>query len=180
MPNKTDIEYIKKEYNKIRNLFLAGQYQDVVTKTKVLLKKDPFQATFYNYIALSYNNLKKINLAKEYLLKGLEFNPKNQSLLVNLSSIYRAEQNFIDSEKILKEILRQNPNHITALSNLANLKRDLNKDDEATKLYELASKIDSTNVTLLANLAISYQTTGEFKKCEEILKKIEILKIYIL
>tara|TARA_B100000900_G_scaffold283021_1_gene242368 strand:+ start:202 stop:1755 length:1554 start_codon:yes stop_codon:yes gene_type:complete len=175
MPNKTDIEYIKKEYNKIRNLFLAGQYQDVVTKTKVLLKKDPSQATFYNYIALSYNNLKKINLAKEYLLKGLEFNPKNQSLLVNLSSIYRAEQNFIESEKILNEILRQNPNHFTALSNLANLKRDLNKDDEATKLYELASEIDSTNVTLLANLAISYQTTGEFKKCEEILKKIEIL-----
>ena len=99
MLNKSDIEYIKKEYNKIRNLFLAGQYQDVITKTKVLLKKDPYQATFYNYIALSYNNLKKINLAKDYLLKGLEFNPKNQSLLVNLSSIYRAEQNFIEAEK---------------------------------------------------------------------------------
>ena len=53
MLNKSDIEYIKKEYSKIRNLFLAGQYQDVITKTKVLLKKDPYQATFYNYIALS-------------------------------------------------------------------------------------------------------------------------------
>ena len=175
MLNKSDIEYIKKEYNKIRNLFIAGQYQDVVTKTKVLLKKDPYQATFYNYIALSYNNLKKLNLAKDYLLKGLEFNPKNQSLLVNLSSIYRAEQNFIDAEKILKKILNENPKHFTALSNLANLKRDLNKDEEATKLYEQASKIDDTNVTLLANLAISYQTTGEFEKCEGILRKIEIL-----
>ena len=175
MLNKSDIEYIKKEYSKIRNLFLAGQYQDVITKTKVLLKKDPYQATFYNYIALSYNNLKKINFAKDYLLKGLEYNPKNQSLLVNLSSIYRAEQKFIDAEKILIKILEENPNHFTALSNLANLKRDLNKDEEATKLYEQASKIDATNITLLANLAISYQTIGDFIKCKEVLKKIENL-----
>ena len=175
MINKSDIEYIKKEYNKIRNLFLAGQYQDVITKTKVLLKKDPYQATFYNYIALSYNNLKKINFAKDYLLQGLEYHPNNQSLLVNLSSIYRAEQNFTDAEKILIRILKENPNHFTALSNLANLKRDLNKDEEATKLYEQAHQIDGTNLTLLANLAISYQTIGEFEKCKEVLKQIENL-----
>jgi len=175
MLNKSDIEYIKKEYSKIRNLFLAGQYQDVITKTKVLLKKDPYQATFYNYIALSYNNLKKINFAKEYLLQGLEYHPNNQSLLVNLSSIYRAEQNFTDAEKILIKILKENPNHFTALSNLANLKRDLNKDEEATKLYEQAYQIDRTNLTLLANLAISYQTTGEFEKCKELIKQIENL-----
>ena len=90
MPNKTDIEYIKKEYNKIRNLFLAGQYQDVVTKTKVLLKKDPSQATFFNDIALSYNSLRQIDIAKslwshrddsnfEYCLTGKN---KNHSLLL--------------------------------------------------------------------------------------------------
>tara|TARA_B100000900_G_scaffold405738_1_gene415764 strand:- start:738 stop:2291 length:1554 start_codon:yes stop_codon:yes gene_type:complete len=175
MPNKLDIEYIKKEYNKIRNLFLAGQYQEVIDKTKVLIKKDPYQATFYNYIALSYNNLRKLKFAKEFLLRGLDYNPKNQSLLVNLSTIYRTEQNFIDAEKILREILDTNPNHFTALSNLANLKRDLNKDEEATKLYEQAYKLDNTNITLLANLAISYQTLGEFDKCKEILKQIEFL-----
>ena len=91
MLNKSDIEYIKKEYKKIQNLYLAGQYKEVIQKTKVLLKKDPSQATFFNYIALSYNSLRKIDVAKEYLLKGLEYNPNNQSLLVNLSSIYRAE-----------------------------------------------------------------------------------------
>ena len=66
MLNKSDIEYIKKEYNKIRNLYLAGQYKEVIQKTKVLLKKDPFQATFFNYIALSYSSLRKIDVAKKY------------------------------------------------------------------------------------------------------------------
>ena len=77
MLNKSDIEYIKKEYKKIQNLYLAGQYKEVIQKTKVLLKKDPSQATFFNYIALSYNSLRKIDVAKEYLLKGLEYNPNN-------------------------------------------------------------------------------------------------------
>ncbi len=175
MLNKLDIEYIKKEYNKIRNLYLAGQYKEVIGKTKVLLKKDPYQATFFNYIALSYHNLRKIDVAKEYLLKGLEFNPDNQSLLVNLSSILRAEENFIESEKILSEILKKSPNHFTALSNLANLKRDLNKDEEATILYEKAYELNRTNITLLSNLAICYQTTGNFTKCKKILKEIELL-----
>ena len=175
MLNKSDIDYIKKEYNKIKNLYLAGQYKEVIQKTKVLLKKDPYQATFFNYIALSYNNLRKIDVAKEYLFKGLEYNPNNQSLLVNLSSIYRAEQNFIDAEKILKEILEETPNHFTAISNLANLKRDLNKDGEATKLYERAYNLDKTNITLLSNLAVCYQTIGDFDKCKKILKEIELL-----
>lgn len=175
MINKTEIEYIKKEYNKIRNLFIAGQYKSVVEKTKILLKKDPTQSTFYNYIGLSYHHLRKPEIAKEFLLKGLEINPKNQSLMVNLGSVLRATQNFIEAEKILKKVLEKNPNHFTALCNLANTKRDLNKDIEATELYEKAYNIDKSNITLLANLSITYQTIGEFDKCKKILNEMEKL-----
>ncbi len=175
MLNNRDIEYIKKEYKKVKNLFLAGQYKEVIEKTKVLLKKDPTQATFYNYIALSYNNLRMAEVAKQFLLKGLEINPKNQSLLVNLGSTLRATQNFDEAEKNLKKVLNENPKHFVALCNLANIKRDLNQDIEATQLYEQAYDIDKTNPTLLANLAITYQTIGQFDKCKKILKEMEIL-----
>ena len=175
MLNNRDIEYIKKEYKKVKNLFLAGQYKEVIEKTKVLLKKDPTQATFYNYIALSYSHLRMSEAAKQFLLKGLEVNPKNQSLLVNLGSTLRAMQDFAEAEKNLKKVLNENPKHFTALCNLANIKRDLNQDNEATKLYEQAYHLDKTNLTLLANLAITYQTIGQFDKCKKILKEMEIL-----
>ena len=175
MLKKTDIEYIKKEYKKIQNLFLAGQYEKVIEKTKILLKKDPLQATFYNYIGLSYGHLGKNELGKKFLLKGLEINPNNQSILVNLGSMYRSSQNFVEAEDILNKVLLNNPNSFTALCNLANIKRDLNKNEEAIKLYEKAYDIDPKNLNLLNNLSISYQTIGEFDKCKEILKKTETL-----
>ena len=87
MLKDSDLEYIKKEYKKIQNLFLGGQYEAVINKTKILLKKDPGQVTFYNYIGLSYSHLGKIELGKKTFLKGLEIFPKNTSLLINLSSL---------------------------------------------------------------------------------------------
>ena len=175
MTSQSDIAYIKKEYDKIRNLFSAGQFKKVIEKTKILLIKDPSQATFYNYLGLSYSHLRKPDIAEKFLLKGLEVHPNNMSLLVNLGSVLRVTQDFDGAEKALKKVLEQNPNHFTALCNLANLKRDLNKDHEATKLYEKAYKIDKTNVTLLANLSITYQTIGDFNKCKKILEEMEIL-----
>jgi len=175
MTSQSDIAYIKKEYNKIRNLFSAGQFKQVIEKTKILLIKDPSQATFYNYLGLSYSHLRKPDVAEKFLLKGLEVHPNNMSLLVNLGSVLRVTQDFDGAEKALKKVLDQNPNHFTALCNLANLKRDLNKDHEATKLYEKAYNIDKTNITLLANLSITYQTIGDFDKCKKILEEMEIL-----
>lgn len=175
MIKKTDIDYIKKEYKKIQNLFRAGQFEKVIEKTKILIKKDPDQITFYNYIGLSYSHLGKVELAKRVLLKGLEIDPNNQSLLVNLGSIYRISQNFTEAEKTLNKVLLNNSNSFTAICNLANIKRDLNKDHEAIKLYEQAHKIDSKNFNLLNNLSVSYQTIGEFDKCRETLKQIELL-----
>ena len=175
MLKNSDIEFIKKEYKKIQNLFLARQYVKVIEKTKVLLKKDPSQITFYNYIGLSYSHIGKIEIAKEFLLQGLKINPHNPSLLVNLASIYRISQNFSEAENTLKKVLDNNPSHFTALSNLANIKRDLNKDKEATKLYEQAYKIDNKNINLLVNLAVSYQTIAEFEKCKKVLEEIEMI-----
>ena len=49
-----DVEFIKKEFKKVQNFFYAGEYEKVIEKTKVLLKKDNSQVPFYNLIGLSY------------------------------------------------------------------------------------------------------------------------------
>ena len=43
-----DVEFIKKEFQKIQNYFSVGDYEKVIEKTKVLLKKDNSQVPFYN------------------------------------------------------------------------------------------------------------------------------------
>ena len=60
-----DVEFIKKEFKKIQNFFTAGEYEKVIEKTKVLLKKDNSQVPFYNLIGLSYRQLGKNDLAED-------------------------------------------------------------------------------------------------------------------
>ena len=52
MKNNIDINYVKSELVKIQKYFLEQKFEKVVEKTKKLIKKDPNQVPFYNYIGL--------------------------------------------------------------------------------------------------------------------------------
>jgi Flp pilus assembly protein TadD len=168
-----EITFIKKEIEKIHNFFNAKMYEKVIEKTKILIKKDPYQTPFYNYMALSYRQLNQATKAKDILIKGLELRPKSQSLLNNLASTYRILENFTEAEKILIEIININPKNASALCNYANLKRDLNQNKGAIELYEKAFLIDQNNFTILINLSSTYQIIGEFEKSKFYLKLLE-------
>ena len=46
MISQKDISYIKKETNKIQNLYTEKNFEKVIEKTRKLLKKDPTQDNF--------------------------------------------------------------------------------------------------------------------------------------
>ena len=63
-------EYLEKEFNKINNLFVSKNYEMVIEKATALLKKDPEQVTFYNYIGLSHRQLGELTKAEHILKKA--------------------------------------------------------------------------------------------------------------
>ena len=170
MKNLSESDYLKSEYKKINNLFLTNKFDAVIEKSKKILKKNPKQIPFHNFLALSYREKGKIFLAKEILLNALKINPDSQSLLVNLGSTYRVLIEFDKSEKFLKKALSINPNNINALVNYANLKRDTNNYNESIELYEKAYKINNKIPTIIINLAGIYQIVGKFKLSENYLE----------
>jgi hypothetical protein len=52
-----NIRYLEKEVEKIKTLYLNKKFEQVIKKTKTLLKKNPNQPMFYNLIGLSYLEL---------------------------------------------------------------------------------------------------------------------------
>ena len=122
MIKKLDISHIKNEYKKIQNFFLVGNYEKVIEKTKVLLKKDPSQTTFYNLIGLSYKQLKNFELAEKTFNSGLKVNSRSISILCNLGALYRNWERFEMAEEIFKRALEINPKDLNVLVNYANLK----------------------------------------------------------
>ena len=168
-----DLQYIKSEFSKIQKYFLIKDYEKVILKTKVLLKKDRTQITFYNYIGLSYRELNKFELAEETFKAGLKINAYASSLLCNLGALYRIWGKYIDAEIILKRALEINPKDFNALFNFGNLYRDLNKVELAIASYNKAFEINPKNEVLLTSLAATYQIDGNFEKSKEIINLLQ-------
>ena len=75
---------------------------------------------------------------------------------------YKALLEYKKSEDLFKEIIKRNQNYINAYVNLGNLKRDLNKFEEAIVLYQKALTINEKNPIVLYSLALAYQGLGKF------------------
>lgn len=172
--NNHDINFIKTEFTKIQNYFIAQKYDKVIEKTLVLLKKDPNQVTFYNYIGLSYRQLGKNDLAEEIFKKGLKKFPNSPTIICNLAALYRILTRFEEAENYFKRGMELKNNDFNLLCNYANLKRDLNQNKEAIKMYSKAYEINKHNETLLLNLAGTYQIDADFEQSKQILREIQL------
>ena len=164
-----DLQYIKSEFSKIQKYFLIKDYEKVILKTKVLLKKDRTQITFYNYLGLSYRELNQFELAEKTFKAGLKINAYASSLLCNLGALYRIWGKYSDAKIVLKRALEINPKDFNALFNLGNLYRDLNDVQMAITHYNKALEINPKNEILLTSLAATYQIDGNFEKSKEII-----------
>ena len=174
MINQKDISYIKKETNKIQNLYTEKNFEKVIEKTRKLLKKDPTQTIFYNLIGLSYRQLNNLEQAERVFNQGLKVNPNSASILVNLGAVYRAQEKYDEAKKTIKLALKINEKNFSALINYANILRELNQNLEAIDYYKKAMLINAENETLLINLAASYQIIGNFMESKKILNIINI------
>jgi len=172
MIKKLDAQFIKSELNKINNLFLSANYEKVIEKTKVLLKKDPTQTPFYNFIGLAYKQLNNFSMAETVFKSGINIRPDAPSLLCNLGALYRVTERLGESEELFKKALKLHPRNLSVLVNYANLKSDLNQMEEAIALYKKGFEIDNNHETLLINYAGAFQIIGDFEKSKEILKLI--------
>ena len=171
MKNKIDSEFIKAEFQKIQNYFLSKRFDKVIEKTKVLLKKDPYQVPFYNLIGLSYRQTGKYREAESIFLKALKIFPKNLSVLSNLGSLYRSMTQYKKAELYLLEALKLKSEDFNTLINYANLKGDLNQNKESILFYEKAYKVNNKSEPLLLNLANAYRIGGNFESSKIILKE---------
>ena len=140
MIKKLDINFIKSELKKIQNLFAAGNFEKVIEKTQILLKKDPTQTPFYNFIGLAYKQLNNLEMATSVFISGLKIRNDSPSILCNLGTVYRATEEFDKAEEVFSRALKLHPKNLSVLVNYANLKSDLNK----IEVYEVSKWLNSS------------------------------------
>ena len=172
MITREDILFITKETKKLQNFFEKGDFEKVIKKAKILLRKYSTQPILYNLIGLSYKQLNNLELAEKTFRSGLEAIPNNSSILVNLGAAYRLQEKFNEAKQTLEQVLQSDQNNFNALVNYANVLKDLNQNAEAIDYYNKALTINNRNQFVQINLASSYQMIGDFEKSKKILRNI--------
>ena len=101
------IDYLKKEISVTINLYNAKRYEDVIRKSKILIKKYPEQILLYNILSLSLSAQNKNDEAISHLNKALNLDPNNIFVLNNLGLIYSNLYILDKSEFYLNESLKK-------------------------------------------------------------------------
>ena len=155
--------YLEKKIEILLNSFNSKLFDNVILKTKPLLKKFPEYIILYNLLGSSYQNIGKYSEAKDIFLLGLRFDHKNIALKNNLAMSYKNLLQYNEAEKLYNEIIKDHPAYINSYVNLGNIKRDANMFDEAIKLYEKANLIKPNEPIILYLLSLANQGLGNFK-----------------
>ena len=153
---------INQQLQILLNQFNVQNFQHVITKSKLLIKKNPENIILYNLLGSSLQKVGDFINAENVFLEGLKIDNNNLAINNNLAMNYRNLLRYKKSENCFLEIIKKNKNYINAYVNLGNLKRDLNNFNEAIELYNQALKIDKENSIVYYSLALAYQGLGKF------------------
>ena len=155
---------ISQQIQILLNQFKTDNFELVVSKGNILLKKNPEYVILYNLIGSAYQNLSHYSKAKSIFLNGLRLDPNNLAIMNNLAMSYKNLLQYDLAEEMYEKIIKINDKYINAYVNLGNLKRDLNKFDEGIQLYEKALSLADNNPIIYYSLALAYQGLGYFEK----------------
>ena len=167
MTNKNFL-HLKKELNKIDSFFKKKEFDTVIKKSKILLKKNSNQAIIYNYIALSYFELDKTENALEILLLANEKLPSETSILCNTGIAYKKLGELIKARNYFYKVLKLNPKHLPSHINLGHLEGGLNNSEQATKHYSDAYNLNNNVEEVLIYSILNLSSLGKFTEAKKI------------
>ncbi len=162
---------ISNQIQTLINQFNIKNFDNVISKGKIILKKYPEYVVLYNLIGSSLQSLGEYEEASNYFKKGLQLDSNNLALMNNLAMSYKNLLHYKEAQNLYLKIIDINNKYINAYVNLGNLKRDLNQFDESIKLYEKALSISNNYPIVYYSLALAHQGIGNFEKAIEYSKK---------
>lgn len=166
------LHFIKNDYSKIASL--VNQLSDQTILNSLLIKKsysNDHAWTSYR-IGESFYNLGDLQRAINYYKKAVDLAPYVLDFKNKYGSALAAKGLLSNAEKEFNEILKENPKHVSALTNLGYIKLSQGNIYEAEKLYFRALSLDPDYEALLLNIAGLYAYKKEFKQAELYLNKI--------
>ena len=154
--------------------FMAGKDEKAIEAFKSLIDLDP-SASSYSFMGLSYRHLGRFDEARKYFEAGLKKDPHNPSCLFNLGYVEARQGNKARAEELFQQALRYRPNMPEPLLELANLRIDAKKYDEAATLLRKYVKLTKDPAAGYYKLAMVERNLGQTEAAERNLSVFQTL-----
>ncbi|GIX40393.1 MAG: hypothetical protein KatS3mg129_0126 [Leptospiraceae bacterium] len=163
----------KKDYSvlpKIGFLYAKlGNYKESYKALRKYLEFDKKNWSIYYQIAIVCIHLNHLELAKKYLNQAITLNKQNIKLLTLLGYVYELSNDYKNSLKIFKAVIKQDPHNKIAIKGIIFSLMQLNKYQEAIQFCEKYLKIFPDDLTLKNfHAAILYELGKTDQFLEEI------------
>jgi tetratricopeptide (TPR) repeat protein len=140
--------------------FMAGKDEKAIEAFKALIDLDP-SASSYSFMGLSYRHLGRFDEARKYFEAGLKKDAHNPSCLFNLGYVEARQGNKARAEELFQQALRYRPDMPEPLLELANLRIDAKKYDEAATLLRKYVKLSKDPAAGYYKLAMAERNLGQ-------------------
>ncbi len=162
---------LDKEIQILINKYKFGNFTDVLDKCSLLVKKYPKNDFLWNLAGLSFQRIGDIKNSITSFQNAIDANQKNYSAKNNLAISYKNNQELEKAEKLLNELIKQNPDYINALVNLANLKNETYFFEEAISIYKKVLKINKAMPELHLNISNILQAQNKMEEAKNHLQQ---------
>ncbi|MGC1416911.1 MAG: tetratricopeptide repeat protein [Candidatus Acidiferrum sp.] len=154
--------------------FMSGEEEKAIDEFKSLVVLDP-TARSYAFLGLSYRHLGRFEEAKKYFELGLKQDPHNASCLFNMGYIEERQGNHARAEVLLQEALHSNPDLSEAMIELANLRIENKKFQEAEELLRRYVKLNHEPASGYYKLAMVERSLHQMDAAERDLNVFQTL-----
>lgn len=156
--------------------FKAADYEKAVESFLKILNEDNKNPNILNNIGLCYSKLAKDDLAIEYFIKTLSFNPKSIQTYINLSDVYFRNRNIVDAINLLENAVTLMPQEIALRHYLSRFYlEDCRYELAMEQLFEIL-EIDSDNLDAYWDLGNIQFELGDYDSAidnyENVLEKV--------
>ena len=147
--------------------FKAGNYEKAIDAFNLVLEQDNNNPNVLNNIGLCYSKLAKDDLASEYFIKTLSFNPKSVQTYINLADVYYRNKNIVEAINLLENGVTLMPQEIALKHYLSRFYvEDCRYDLAMDQLFEILD-IDEDNVDAYWDLGNIQFELGDYDSAVE-------------
>ena len=166
------LNFIKQNFQKIISYVTQIGEQRCLNSLFVKKSFDNLDAWTCYRIAESHYYTNDLPGSIQWFKQAVNLAPFNLEFRNKLGSTLAALNNFKDAKEQFNFVIKENPKHVSALTNLGYVKLSEGLQSEAIKLYEIALKIDPDYEPLLLNLAGYYAFSKNKKEAKRYLENI--------